>query len=91
MQWYKAIDDSTSNTKYFGSEYCINANEEYYIAIPYRTKAEKNFDIRVSAITDSTAEAVNVSETAKELTMNAGEEKWLKFRHVYRPSFAALK
>ncbi len=80
MQWYKAIDDSTSNTKYFGSEYCINANEEYYIAIPYRTKAEKNFDIRVSAITDSTAEAVNVSETAKELTMNAGEEKWLKFR-----------
>ncbi len=80
MQWYKAIDDSTSNTKYFGSEYCINANEEYYIAIPYRTKAEKNFDIRVSAITDSTVEAVNVSETAKELTMNAGEEKWLKFR-----------
>ncbi len=80
MQWYKAIDDSTSNTKYFGSEYCMNADEEYYIAIPYRTKAEKNFDIRVSAITDSTAEAVNVSETAKELTMEAGEEKWLKFR-----------
>lgn len=80
MQWFKAIDASYSDgVKYFGSEYCLNAEEEYYIAIPYNTKAEENFDIQVNAITDSTAEAVSVSETAKEFEMKAGEVKWLKF------------
>lgn len=80
MQWFKAIDANyIDSVKYFGTEYCINAGEEYYIAIPYSTKAEKNFDIQVSAITDSTAEAVSVSETAKEFEMKAGEVKWLKF------------
>lgn len=80
MQWFKAIDASYSDgVKYFGSEYCLNAEEEYYIAISYNTKAEKNFDIQVNAITDSTAEAVSVSETAKEFEMKASEVKWLKF------------
>lgn len=80
MQWFKAIDASYSDgVKYFGSEYCLNAEEEYYIAIPYNTKAEKNFDIQVNAITDSTAEAVSVSETAKEFEMKVSEVKWLKF------------
>lgn len=80
MQWFKAIDANYSDSvKYFGSEYCLNAEEEYYIAIPYNTKAEENFDIQVNAITDSTAEAVSVSETAKEFEMKADEVKWIKF------------
>lgn len=80
MQWFEAIDANyRDSVKDFGTEYCINAGEEYYIAIPYNTKAEKNFDISVNAITDSTAEAVSVSETAKEFEMKAGEVKWLKF------------
>lgn len=79
MQWYEAIDANDRDSVDFDSECCLNAEEEYYIAIPYNTKPEKNFDIQVSAITDSTAEAVSVSETAKEFEMKAGEVKWLKF------------
>jgi len=80
MQWYKAIEAANPEPwKYFGTEYCINAGEEYYIAISYTTKPENNFDISVSAITDSTAEAVSVSDTAKEFEMAENEVKWLKF------------
>lgn len=80
MQWYQTLDaDRADSTKSFGTEYSINTNEEYYIAIPYTTKAERNFDISVSAVTDSTAEEVTVSDTAKEFDMAAGSVKWLKF------------
>lgn len=84
MRWYKALEDADSSGSYqsFGTEYCINAGEEYYIAIPYNTKAEKNFDIQVSAITDNTAETVSVSETAKEFEMAAGNVKWIKFTPI---------
>lgn len=79
MRWYQTLDADRNSTNYFGSEYCINAGEEYYIVIPYNTKAEKNFDISVSVVTDSTAEEVSVSDTAKEFDMAAGTVKWLKF------------
>lgn len=80
MQWYQTLDaDRADSTKSFGTEYGINAGEEYYIAIPYTTKAEQNFDISVSAVTDSTAEEVTVSDTAKEFDITAGSVKWLKF------------
>jgi len=79
MQWYKAMDANDADWKYLNSEYCINAGEEYYIAIPYTTKPEQNFDISVSAVTDSTVEEVTISDTAKEFEMAAGTVKWLKF------------
>ena len=80
MYCYEALDQNQYTTvRYYGTEYCMKAGEEYYFPVSYSEKPEENFTISVSAITDSSAEAVSVSETAKEFDMKAGEVKWLKF------------
>jgi hypothetical protein len=80
MYCYEALDQNQYTTiRQYGTEYCMKAGEEYYFPVSYSEKPEENFTISVSAITDSSAEAVSVSETAKEFDMKAGEVKWLKF------------
>ncbi|MDE7322409.1 MAG: Ig-like domain-containing protein [Lachnospiraceae bacterium] len=79
MKWYKTLNTESCTMKYFGDEYCMNAGEAYYFPVSYDTKPEGNFTVSVSAVTDSSVETVSVSETAKTLEMNAGDEKWLKF------------
>lgn len=80
MYCYEALDQNQYTTiRQYGTEHCMKAGEEYYFPVSYSEKPEENFTISVSAITDSSAEAVSVSETAKEFDMKAGEVKWLKF------------
>ncbi len=68
MYCYEALDQNQYTTiRQYGTEYCMKAGEEYYFPVSYSEKPEENFTISVSAITDSSAEAVSVSETAKEL------------------------
>ena len=80
MYCYEALDQNQYTTiRQYGTEHCMKAGEEYYFPVSYSEKPKENFTISVSAITDSSAEAVSVSETAKEFDMAAGEVKWLKF------------
>lgn len=80
MQWYESLDtDHYTASKRYGIEYCMKAGEEFYFPVSYSVKLEENFTVSVSSITDSSAETISVSETAKEFDMAAGEVKWLKF------------
>ncbi len=68
MYCYEALDQNQYTTiRQYGTEYCMKAGEEYYFPVSYSEKPEENFTISVSAITNSSAEAVSVSETAKRV------------------------